>query len=372
MAVPNKNIIDVFKKYALKLFIDQQTAMVDEDWKTASTLQYKYNTAIKTIGLLYNSEQITNPEKQLGHIKGIGKKTIKRINDIIKTGTLDELSNFEPQKELYDMIDKSLETSRINTTNNKPKQQKTYNKKDIKLLDLIGIGLKKAKMLGISNIYELKEKVDNGEITDKKVLLGLKYSEILQTTIPRKCIDDIQKLLLKTIKKIFNNQNENNGELPQLTICGSYRRGRTTSSDIDVIFQHSNISLFKIFINELTNMSFLLDTLTPKYQTKYNGFCDLSFVGCDKVARIDIMYTNPLNAGAALLYFTGPVELNVFMREKAKSMGYKLNEYYLKDISTNEIVASETEKDIFNALEMDYLTPKQREEYANKPQHIVS
>jgi len=47
------------------------------------------------------------------------------------------------------------------------------------------------------------------------------------------------------------------------------------------------------------------------------------------------------------------------MRNRAKSFGWKLSEYYLLDENGEEIEA-DNEKDIFNALGVKYLEPVQR------------
>jgi DNA polymerase/3'-5' exonuclease PolX len=85
------------------------------------------------------------------------------------------------------------------------------------------------------------------------------------------------------------------------------------------------------------------------------GFCKY-----DKfpVRRIDIRFIPFLSWYPALLYFTGSKELNLMMRNKAKKLGYKLNEYGLFKGSKNIYV--ESEEEIFDLLEMKYLEPQER------------
>ena len=69
----------------------------------------------------------------------------------------------------------------------------------------------------------------------------------------------------------------------------------------------------------------IVDDLTDTDNgTKYMGFSKLPR---KKVRRIDIRFVPFDYYPAALLYFTGSYELNTQMRQVAKSMGYKLNEY---------------------------------------------
>jgi DNA polymerase (family 10) len=70
----------------------------------------------------------------------------------------------------------------------------------------------------------------------------------------------------------------------------------------------------------------------------------------------------PLEAfGAALQYFTGSKDHNVKLRTLGVKMGFKLNEYGLFRREDDVLVASETEEEIYKALEMDWISPEMRE-----------
>jgi DNA polymerase (family X) len=76
--------------------------------------------------------------------------------------------------------------------------------------------------------------------------------------------------------------------------------------------------------------------------------------------QVDIYRTNPKSFGAMMLYLTGPQEYNIIMRAKAKRKGMILNQYGLYDRETRELIASETEKDIYDALGLEYKKPELR------------
>lgn len=65
--------------------------------------------------------------------------------------------------------------------------------------------------------------------------------------------------------------------------------------------------------------------------------------------------------GSALMYFTGSKEHNIKIREIAMKKGFKLNEYGLFDRKTGKLIASRTEEEIYNKLDMDYIEPHLRE-----------
>ena len=83
------------------------------------------------------------------------------------------------------------------------------------------------------------------------------------------------------------------------------------------------------------------------------------------IRRIDIRFV-PFNSYySALLYFTGSYELNTQMRQIAKSLNYKLNEYGLFKINKDGEVSKrmlkiKSEKDIFKKLKMEYIKPEER------------
>lgn len=80
--------------------------------------------------------------------------------------------------------------------------------------------------------------------------------------------------------------------------------------------------------------------------------------GSYKGVPFDFRSTTEESWGACLLFYTGPKELNIFMRAKAKAMEMRLNE---KALQGKEVKIGRTEAAIFEALGMEYMTPKQRQ-----------
>jgi DNA polymerase/3'-5' exonuclease PolX len=103
------------------------------------------------------------------------------------------------------------------------------------------------------------------------------------------------------------------------------------------------------------------------YNILYMGFCKYNNY---PIRRIDIRYIPYDSLPTAMLYFTGPYELNTKMRASAKKRGMLLNEYglFLFDKNKNEVGAPikiNSEKDVFTILGMDYLIPSERESHSS-------
>ncbi|ANB50692.1 putative DNA polymerase family X protein [Powai lake megavirus] len=347
----NSNIIEQFTMLVKQNEAEYLNAQVENNPKEISANRFRLKSNKAILGIIKRIDfEITDPSDVNG-IKGIGESTKRRIAEILETGKLSELKN------KYD----------------KKKQEKINSIQELERV--IGIGSSTAKKLitkyGITSVKELKKAIKSGEIeVSNAILLGLKYYGIVEGNIPRKEIDQVDKYLQKQAEKI-------NEDL-EIMICGSYRRGKATSGDIDVLIYHPAMKTtkemlnpekynlepyFEIFISNLTKNGFLLDHMTDGSNKKYMGFCKYK---TNPVRRIDVRFIPYESLPSAMLYFTGPYELNTIMRSSAKKRKMILNEYGLYKVDANELktpVKIKSEADIFNALGMDYLTPQERETY---------
>ena len=326
--------------------IDNSTNIKD---KTANGFRLRQNKTILLTITKYPDEITLDNLNEFSKLPGIGKKTIDRIKEILNTGKLEELKDF----------------------NNENKEDENIINE---LTSIIGIGRVKAVeliKLGITSIKSLKQRIKKGEIElNEKIMLGIKYHGKFKGEIPRKEITLISGLIKSVINKLNRKLNED--EKYYFEICGSYRRGKNTSGDIDVLISKLGtvyekeesvnhlgkiIQLLKSDIKKNNEEPLIIDDMTDKnFETKYMGFCKYLD---NPVRRIDIRFVPHDVYPSALLYFTGSAELNKKMRQMAKTMGYKLSEYGLtKEDGTK--VKINTEYDIFKILKIEYLEPKLR------------
>ena len=282
-----------------------------------------FNKALNAIKSM--NFEITHVE-QVKNISGIGKGTQDRINEILTSGKLSEIK--DTNSELNELI-------RIS-----------------------GIGPAKASALYTEGITLKKLQNDPclvEEHLNHHQKIGLKYLEDIESRIPYDEISSIEKYLSKIIKNID----------PKLrfTICGSYRRKKETSGDIDILLyyekeNYENNNILKDVIYTLTKKKFLIDNLTEAGLTKYMGICRIN-TNC-KARRIDVRYIKTIHYPYALLYFTGSGEFNKNMRVHANKLGFKLNEYYLMNLETEEEIYLNSEREIFEYLKLTYVEPRNR------------
>jgi DNA polymerase (family 10) len=78
--------------------------------------------------------------------------------------------------------------------------------------------------------------------------------------------------------------------------------------------------------------------------------------------QVDLRVVEPAVFGAALQYFTGSQAHNVKVRERAVRRGLKLSEYGLHRVKDDKLVVSETEEEVYEALDMQWVPPTMRED----------
>ena len=333
----NNIIIDNFKKLIRLTEID-----IDNNHDLQIN-KFRLNSFKRIVKIVSNLNFEITSINQIKDIPGVGKKTIERIDEILKTNTLKELHNYDIIIKKYYHIYKIIN----------------------ELMTIIGIGRKNAIDLinkyNIKSIEHLKNLVaENKIIINDKIKLGLNYLGKFEGAIPRSEITSIN-IYLDHLTKQFNDE-------LFITICGSYRRNLKISSDIDVLLCNYNYitldqieynNILKDYINFLHKNEFIIEDITNKnYNTKYMGFCRLNKK--KKIRRIDIRYVPLVSYIPALMYFTGSFEFNRNMRQNAKKLGYKLNEYGLFTIKDSKFILILSEQEMFDKLNMKYLSPSER------------
>ncbi|XP_016871573.1 DNA polymerase lambda isoform X5 [Homo sapiens] len=167
--------------------------------------------------------------------------------------------------------------------------------------------------------------------------------------------------------------------------CGSYRRGKATCGDVDVLITHpdgrSHRGIFSRLLDSLRQEAvpsvgpgFLTDDLVSQeengQQQKYLGVCRLPGPG-RRHRRLDIIVVPYSEFACALLYFTGSAHFNRSMRALAKTKGMSLSEHALSTavvrnthgckVGPGRVLPTPTEKDVFRLLGLPYREPAERD-----------
>jgi DNA polymerase (family 10) len=264
-------------------------------------------------------------EGRLEEIPGVGKAISKKIDEILRTGSLELLERTKSQVpvELLDIM-------RVPLVGPKTARQLFYHYDVRSRRDLIaklengtlvrrGFSQKIAKRI-------LDALMKMGESANRMLLVeGLHHAITMKSFLEEKTSMTIQ-------------------------ICGSIRRGKETVGDVDMVAIGSRGSTLLDIAN----------VLPPSGKFIAKGEDKLSWVS-EKHVQYDFRFATRENIGSMLLYFTGSKEHVVKLRSIAQKKGYKLNEYGLFD-AAGRLVASTSEPDIYASFGMAYVEPELRED----------
>jgi len=199
----------------------------------------------------------------------------------------------------------------------------------------------------------------------KSTLVGLKYFHDITQKIPREEIIKAETILTRVAEHM-------NKDI-KVMLCGSYRRGRDKSGDIDCCLFHPVIktlddiktnkyNILANFVEMLINVDFIIDQLDMGLQ-KFMGMCMIKQPNKkhNVARRLDIRFMPYDSYGSAILYFTGSANFNTDVRKIAIGKGYSLSEFGFKNKNDNTLIPCATEEDVFKFLNIPYKTPKERD-----------
>ncbi|KAG9125877.1 hypothetical protein FRC07_005817 [Ceratobasidium sp. 392] len=217
---------------------------------------------------------------------------------------------------------------------------------------------------GLRTLADVRNRVD-GIVLSRAQELGLQYYADLQRRMPRGEAAEIFERIKAAALGL--------DPLLEIEIMGSFRRGKATCGDIDILITKSAANggshrgLLHRFIPLLRAQNLVTHDLAfhndeNELEAKYMGLCQLH--SDTLMRRIDILTVPCEQWGASLLYFTGDdleIQFNRSMRLLARKKGMSLNQRGLfkgviRDPKTQKkhnegvLVASRTEREIFDHL----------------------
>lgn len=288
-----------------------------------------YENAIS--GIQGSGQDITTLSKSdLIAIKGIGKSTADKILQFVESGTIDKLE----------------------------KLREAYPPEFVRLSKIPGIGPKTLKLmrreLGIENLDQLQAAI-SAEKLRELAGLGKTSEEKIAKSIDRLGLHGKDRRTpisdaMPVAKRLVDALRELGG-VSDVAYCGSLRRHSETIGDVDITVAGTEPQPVMDFIAEHQ----LATEVIGHGETKTS-------ILTREGLQIDVRVVAPEEFGAATLYFTGSKAHNIALRQRAIDRGQLLNEYGLFDNETEEVVARETETEIYQALGMQFVPPPVRED----------
>ncbi|CAF3806565.1 unnamed protein product [Rotaria magnacalcarata] len=303
---------------------------------------YSYQKAITTIRRC--TKRIDSYEEII-KLPGIGESLAKKIWEIIDTGSFEKLEDFQSSE--YMTV--------INLFGN-----------------IWGCGPNIAKHWYDQGFRTLDDVRTKAKLSQNQTV-GLKYYDEFRERIPRDEVAEIETVVKEHALAL----------VPGLTIqtCGSYRRGKATCGDVDILITHtdgiSHQGLLIPIVDSLRKCGFLTDdlVLSDKYEedsgshVKYFGVCLLPGEN-RKHRRLDIIVIPYDEYACALLYFTGSALFNRSMRNLAHQYNMYLSQHRLNTgvirrnnskINMGTPLYTPTEESIFKYLNLPYRPPEERD-----------
>jgi DNA polymerase (family X) len=145
----------------------------------------------------------------------------------------------------------------------------------------------------------------------------------------------------------------------RIEVAGSIRRQKSKVHDIDFVVVAKNDAEWQKINEKLKN-------LKAKSNCSGNSVIK-AFLPCQNgLFQVDFYRAKPSTFGIHLLVRTGSADHNVWLAGYAisKGMRIKYSEGLIKD---NSVIAGETEKGVFAALDLPYPLPSEREIVESKP-----
>ncbi|MDZ4818864.1 MAG: DNA polymerase/3'-5' exonuclease PolX [Planctomycetota bacterium] len=298
-----------------------------------------YRNASRTIRDLAEplSKVANSADRKLTDLDGIGNDLAEKIQTLLDTGRLPMLEELQAQ------IPASV----------------------MALLRIPGLGPKKAAMLHrelkINGLEELRAACEAGEVRKLKGF-GQKTEATILAGIGFAASEEVQRLYWAEADLFATQIREYLCpcvSIKQLEIAGSYRRGRETIGDLDVLVDSDNPNEV---MDRLATFP-MLEQILGRGETKMS-------IRLTNALQIDLRIVPTRSFGAALQYFTGSKDHNVVLRGMAKQRGLKINEYGVFNVSdqdeesgptAGEYIAGATEEDVYATLNLPLFPPELRE-----------
>jgi len=294
-----------------------------------------YRNASRAIGMLVEPLDAVrrDPDRRLTDIEGIGADLASKVESLLDTGRLPLLDDLQKQVPAV----------------------------AFDLMRVPGLGPKKAKALfdelAIESLDDLERACQEGRVAAIKGFGAKTQAAILgniafakdpgNTRILWSEADAVASSLIDWMRGC--------PEARQVEGAGSWRRGRETVGDVDLVIDSASAAAVMDHLERWPDVAAVMQRGDTK--TSVRGPRNL---------QIDVRVVPAESFGAALQYFTGSKEHNVKLRSLARSLGLSINEYGVHrlappDAAAAAALAGRTEAEVYEAVGLRWIPPELRE-----------
>ncbi|MEM6980659.1 MAG: DNA polymerase/3'-5' exonuclease PolX, partial [Planctomycetota bacterium] len=283
---------------------------------------------------------IDDPERDLAKVPGIGKTLAEKTQTLVSTGSLPQLESL--REKVPEIV--------------------------IQMAGIPGLGAKKAvrlhEELGIASLDDLAAACREGRIASLKgfgkksestILDGLAIAKAAAERIYWAKADDLVADIEAHMRAC--------DAIEKMQWAGSYRRGRETVGDLDLLAVASDRDkVMDHFANYPGHASTIArgDTkMSIRVSVAAGGQPSSGDTGA---FQVDLRLVAGDQFGAALQYFTGSQAHNIHVRRIAGENGLKVNEYGVFRVDDDTRVAGTTEADVYAAIGLPVVPPELRED----------
>ena len=273
----------------------------------------------------------------LTKLDGIGKGVAEKCHELIETGRLSQMD------EILETVPESV----------------------LDLLNVPGLGPKKAATLyndlNIENLDMLKAACEANQVqtlpkfgakTELAILEGIAIAAAANERILWASAD---KLVVRLRDHMDGCQ-----AIERLEFAGSYRRGKETVGDLDLLVDSEDATAVMDYFGDFTEIVSVIARGETKMSVRLEG-----------EFQVDLRVVPAESFGAALQYFTGSKDHNVQVRGRAKKIGLRINEWGvfqtekdgqpIEEAEKQPSIAGKTEQDVYAALGLPWFEPELRE-----------
>ncbi|MFO8031902.1 MAG: DNA polymerase/3'-5' exonuclease PolX, partial [Desulfohalobiaceae bacterium] len=284
------------------------------------------NGARALSSLAYNLQELVGQGEDLTRYTGIGKELAAKIQEIVETGSLSTLE----------------------------KARQRVSPELLKLLHIQGLGPRRVRTLqqelGVGSLQDLQQAAESGKIaqlsgfgpkTQQAILKEISRFQAREKRFQLFAIQDVARALAGYLRGMPGTE--------QIQIAGSFRRGKETVGDLDILVTGSSSEGVMQGLICYEDVSEILSHGSTK-----------SSVLLKNGLQVDLRFVAKQSFGAALHYFTGSKAHNIAVRRLAQERGLKVNEYGV--FQGQEQLAGSTEEGVYASVDLPYIEPELRED----------